>query len=89
MYGTTGLYTTIRFVFCLKSCRIKRKTKLSLSYDGSENDSIQSVAELPIGEEIEGSFVWIDRSLRFELGEVVLCLFGDPKCVLFWHYTVQ
>ena len=62
--------------------------KLSLSYDGSEDDSIQSVAELPVGEEIEGSFVWIDRSLRFKLGEVVLCLFGDPKCVYYFGITL-
>ena len=81
---------TIRFVFCLKSCRNKRKTKLFLSHgtESSEDDSIESVEDLPIGEEIEGSFFWLDDNLHFELGEVMLSLLDDPYGVYYFGITL-
>ena len=80
--------TTIRFMFCLKNCSNKRKTKLFLSC--GESDSTESpyctcktVEEIPVGEELEGSFYWFEGDLYVEIGEVVLFL-SNEYCATFY-----
>jgi len=83
--------TTIRFIFCLKNCSNKRKTKLFLSYgatsDCNSYDDV-NVESIPIGEEVAGSFYYFEDFLNVEIGDEVLCLSTEDFSTMYFGITL-